>query len=645
MARITRSNIMGNKFYANAATKVGTIYWISSTMAEPRQILTNTFQQDICAYHECSIATEACNIYTLSPTYLVLEDYDPAAYPINIRVGLVDYYNQIVSNVEEIPVEAYIRSSLNVRCGANEKYSGIDGELRAIFVNGIAHFQRISGRCVPGGYINISFGAVLSSVSSSFPDYKLKYEANIYSESNKKIEKASKIRVVSDAQLYFRKCVRGEVIAVLSDMRRICSLCQDSYSVDEDIEYDDTSCESCPVGAGRCEGAEIYMKEGTWRWNAEARTIYPCPMEHSCKGGNETGNGLCNPGYHDAFCSVCILGYHIDPMTKECKSCSEGINSSQVYIVGCLLVTIFLYIVCRRFHITWESVWTKISGKIDVQSENENDIDSRQEQTRDGKSVRSFIFLKILVSTVQLIANSPLKIQAFNMPVIKGITRLFAVLNFDFTNLLPLTCYFPQIRFLEIMMISTALPFLLTFTLYVAYRYEAYKACAKISRATIRNSVRAQYRNRYISLFLVCSYYMLPDLATKIGRSLSCINIDIEYENKELVDTSRQRLLADLAIECSSSSYRWKSYWAIAMFLVYPIGIPTFYFYLLYKYQATIKHRDRMLKLKLDPPKLIFFRRKFKFSKIPKSSLVSGLAFIFESYKPALWYVFSVCLL
>jgi hypothetical protein len=83
-------------------------------------------------------------------------------------------------------------------------------------------------------------------------------------------------------------------------------------------------------------------------------------------------------------------------------------------------------------------------------------------------------------------------------------------------------------------------------------------------------------------------------------------------------------MTADYSVSCASAKYRFGLAWAIAMVCVYPVGIPLFYYTLLYRSRLDIQTRN-------DPS-----------LSTEQSALLSQrtdpIRSLFQSYKPHLWY-------
>jgi hypothetical protein len=99
-----------------------------------------------------------------------------------------------------------------------------------------------------------------------------------------------------------------------------------------------------------------------------------------------------------------------------------------------------------------------------------------------------------------------------------------------------------------------------------------------------------------------------------------CQNIDPNNED----ELPNMFLVADLSIDCESSRYETGVVIAVVMIFVYPIGIPAFYFYSLYKKREEINNRRQLAMIVDGKPVL------------PDGLIV--LEFLFRAYRPEFWY-------
>jgi hypothetical protein len=232
--------------------------------------------------------------------------------------------------------------------------------------------------------------------------------------------------------------------------------------------------------------------------------------------------------------------------------------------------------------------------------------------------------IKIIIATFQIVSSSA---SSFSITYPASLTAFFSftkILNFALVQILPLSCMY-QADYITSMMITTLLPILGTALLFIAFAVElAYKyrrLKAKNEKVLRKQTVMLidDLRFRYFSLFLTMTYFVLPSTTTSIFQMFLCENVDPEDVNSSFADTY---MVADYSIKCSSQRYTFGMIWAIIMIFVYPIGIPAYYFWLLYRYKESIKDRPDEEDANgngVDPE-------------------TKMLEFLYSSYHPRYWY-------
>jgi len=93
----------------------------------------------------------------------------------------------------------------------------------------------------------------------------------------------------------------------------------------------------------------------------------------------------------------------------------------------------------------------------------------------------------------------------------------------------------------------------------------------------------------YTSCVLLLTYLVLPTVSTFIFGAFGCENVD----PSGVVPGMPTYLRHDYSIACDSARYQFGVTLGIAMILVYPIGIPLMYFYLLYQNRHMISSKVR----------------------------------------------------
>lgn len=125
---------------------------------------------------------------------------------------------------------------------------------------------------------------------------------------------------------------------------------------------------------------------------------------------------------------------------------------------------------------------------------------------------------------------------------------------------------------------------------------------------------------RYFNIFLVFTYLILPFTSVQIFQTFSCRDVDPD----DVEPGEDQYMTVDYSVSCSSSKYQFGYVWAIVSVFVYPVGIPLYYFYVLYTTRHEIKSRNEITKT-------VFEREERK-------DRLNPLRFLFEYYEPRFWY-------
>jgi hypothetical protein len=138
-------------------------------------------------------------------------------------------------------------------------------------------------------------------------------------------------------------------------------------------------------------------------------------------------------------------------------------------------------------------------------------------------------------------------------------------------------------------------------------------------KQTRSDTVDAEVKTDYHKAFLVFTYLILPSTAAKIFQVFSCQDVDPDND----VSGDDEYMTIDYSVSCSSSKYHFGFVWAIASILVYPVGIPAYYFYVLYTSKKLIQNcGDTSLSL----------------PSTKSDEYLQSILLLFEAYEPQYWY-------
>jgi hypothetical protein len=166
--------------------------------------------------------------------------------------------------------------------------------------------------------------------------------------------------------------------------------------------------------------------------------------------------------------------------------------------------------------------------------------------------------------------------------------------NLSIGTVLPISCS-ETYTFIDALYFATLLPMAAAAVLVCAFvrEYSAVRKSIQQNRNRRRGDKSRAFneiKTKYLSFFFYLTYLVLPSTTTNIFQMFLCTNVD---PGDETPGGDNQFLTADMRISCSSDYYYGGVAYASVMVLIYPIGIPLLYLWMLYNARDEIKNRDR----------------------------------------------------
>ncbi|CAM9304988.1 unnamed protein product [Ectocarpus sp. 6 AP-2014] len=150
------------------------------------------------------------------------------------------------------------------------------------------------------------------------------------------------------------------------------------------------------------------------------------------------------------------------------------------------------------------------------------------------------------------------------------------ILNFDVLWIPSAGCIV-DVDFHDRLLVSTMGPLVVLALLARTYIVAKRRNC--VSRAALQ-----KVGQKHMSMVLLISFLVYSSVSTTVFQAFAC----------EGLDDGVAYLRVDYRIECDSSKHRAFQVLAGFMILVYPVGIPLFYAYLLYKHRRVLKGEDEV---------------------------------------------------
>jgi hypothetical protein len=178
--------------------------------------------------------------------------------------------------------------------------------------------------------------------------------------------------------------------------------------------------------------------------------------------------------------------------------------------------------------------------------------------------------LKIFVGFIQIVSalGSGLDIQWPN--TFKEFVSYFDIINMDFllSNVTSADCLFSSDVYYTQFTATVVAPMAILFCSVVFVLLPKYFECLCFKHSTVQE--RARSTMKFWKLFLYLLFLIYPSVSSTVLRHFVCKQID-----------DHSYLLTDLRIQCYTDIWTTFAFIAIALILIYPIGIPVFFFALL----------------------------------------------------------------
>lgn len=343
-------------------------------------------------------------------------------------------------------------------------------------------------------------------------------------------------------------------------------------------------CVRCPNGAVCDKPGTMYdtMAVQTGWWRSSSGVYYRCLLETNCQGGNN----VCKANRIGPLCGYCADGYS-EALDGTCNVCGRQANSI-IYTLAIIVVfLILLYLLFTVMYYSGNSIMD-IAAREDAKLqrikegfvENFNDMGYVEDQWRHGRILRydgipapkpDFTFkLKIALTFVQIVTNLSVGLEIQWPSDFKTFVNWFNPANLDFVKFSSVECV-RRASYFEKVAVMAAAPIALLAALVVFYLIP--HTLRNVARDDEGRSWRKRVRRNFWKLFFFALFLVYPSVSATILRLYVCKNIEgVSY------------LMTDLREQCYTSNWYTAAYGGFVLILVYPIGIPLFFFVMLYRY-------------------------------------------------------------
>jgi hypothetical protein len=194
------------------------------------------------------------------------------------------------------------------------------------------------------------------------------------------------------------------------------------------------------------------------------------------------------------------------------------------------------------------------------------------------------IKLKIVITTLQIVSEVPGNLNVQFPSRFKRFLNVLNIANLNLVGMMPMDCA-GDYTFIDRLILTTTVPIGLTVLIFLVYQLDVCVEMIILHLKHRNTAARIEMRtnrlkDKYITYFFFLTYLVLPSVSTTIFQMFLCTNVDPGREDH---DASDYFLSADMSISCTSGYYYRGLAYALVMMVIYVIGIPSLYLYLLWQ--------------------------------------------------------------
>ena len=379
-----------------------------------------------------------------------------------------------------------------------------------------------------------------------------------------------------------------------------------------DYKKNDSVSAPCPRGAN-CSGAgttvqTLTLDDGFWRPNPDSDAVQRCTQRPTyCRGGrfsptaapaltpatrrflltqnqsqtqtqpqpsNET-NDLCIPHHTGVLCESCEPGYFKQGSNRQCDACTPDDTSADIgKTAGVVVALVLTPVVLLGVQLSLSRKWRQRND------ETMRTLVEWYDWYEDFKTKLHVAvgFYQVLVISVRAFVN------IFPPTFFDRLSQAAFILFLQFTKAVDLGCA-AETSFFSDLVVSTLTPMVLLASLFITERIVERVVVGPLNRVADTPDMstrRAELRSYAAAIALLVTFLIYPETSSTVLKTFRC---------EVVPGTSISTMHFDHSIRCDSAMYASMTAYAAVMTVVFPIGIPLLYMYILWTQR-----------LRLNPP-------------------------------------------
>ena len=235
--------------------------------------------------------------------------------------------------------------------------------------------------------------------------------------------------------------------------------------------------------------------------------------------------------------------------------------------------------------------------------------------------------LKMYITFFQVVSSIPSVLHFHDFPdnFHQRMLELNSVVTIGLSRSAIFNCLFSwSFDFVDQLLLVTIYPAVVMLMFVAVYHVHVRLKLGRVvsAAAATYHAEAAVVRAKYVEIFLLFIYLILPSTVVTIFETFRCQHVDPD----ETSSGDDMYLHVDYSISCHSSRYHFAVVWAVLMIFVYVLGVPALYFYVLFSNRHAIMTRD-LTALLVDAR-----------GNSAEQHQLAAIRILFDSYKPCFWY-------
>jgi hypothetical protein len=304
--------------------------------------------------------------------------------------------------------------------------------------------------------------------------------------------------------------------------------------------------------------------------------IFKCPMD-GCLGTNDTSVSECERGYGGALCSVCSANEGFVKEGALCIECSTSASTNMTVVAIIIFAIVAVLVVLRCIGVGCNNRFSVMMEQIGFMTQ-----------------------AKILIGLFQITAELPFTLNLIYPKLFMSLLNTVRVLVLDVFAILKVECLGSlsvHVKFILVMLLPVV-------CVGVVYLIRCVSDCLISDQDKEKQRAENRVKAAYRTFFVVFLLYSL--LSRTAFRMFDCQMLHDEASDGV---TEEWWHVDDYSVDCSSTGHKTFEALAAVFILIYPVGIPACFLFLLWKDN---KQRKQPTHMQGNASSFDFLRRDYK---------------------------------